>query len=270
MIKFSEKMLTQLFRLIIIFAIIKVSMVALLSTLPRTSIDKVTVPDVTLPYLRFDVKNAFYIHNENRIKKPTKPQEPLYKIDNMELTGIYRESETNGFIVFYDKRDRKQHILSVGEVYKGYRLEKITPQEGIFVRNNKRYRLSFKNNLKKSVQSDNVTKIEKYEDEPARIVPKTLVTKYTSDFKAIWKDISIKEEIKNGKIDGFKIRSIKRGSVFEELGLKKGDIIIAVNDKPIKTYKAAFDIYQNILKYSDIKIKILRNGVEKEFEYEIH
>jgi len=177
------------------------------------------------------------------------------------------ESRKSGYVVFYDKNDKKQHILSVGETYKGYKLDSLSKYKAIFIRNNQRYRLSFKNNSSIPIEPESLTKEE---EEPVRLVPKKLVKKYSSDFKAIWKNISIKEIIKHGKIEGFKIQSVKKNSVFEQLGLQKGDIIIEVNDKPIKTYKAAFDIYRNITKYSDLKIKILRNGIEKEFNYEIY
>ena len=268
MIKFSDNILTTIFRLAIIFVLIKAAMVGLLTLLPHAGINKITVPDVTPPYVRFNVKNAFYTKDIREKNAPAKPKKPLYKIDDMELTGIYMESEKSGFVVFYDKRDKKQHILSVGEVYKGYKLDSLSKYEAIFVRNSQRYKLSFKNESSIPIKSASFVPI--VEEEPIRMVPKNLVKKYRTDFKAIWKDISIKEIIKYGKIAGFKIYSIKKDSVFDQLGLQKGDIIIEVNDKPIKTYKAAFDIYQNITKYSDLKIKILRNGAEKEFNYEIY
>jgi len=268
MIKLSDNTVSLVFRLIIIFVVIKAIMVGLLTVLPHTGVNKIIVPDVAPPYIRFNIKNAFYTTNSKTKKDPIKPKTPLYKIDNMELTGIYMESEKSGFVVFYDKKDKKQHILSVGEAYKGYKLDSLSKYEAIFIRNSKRYRLSFKNDSSIPVKPESLTQI--VEDEPVRLVPKKLVKKYSTDFKAIWKDISIKEIIKHGKIAGFRVQSIKKNSVFDQLGLQKGDIIIEVNDKPIKTYKAAFDIYQNITKYTDLKIKILRNGMEKEFNYEIY
>jgi len=268
MIKLSENIVSLIFRLIIIFVVVKAIMVGLLVTLPHTGINKITLPDVAPPYIRFNIKNAFYTTNRKTKKAPVKPKKPLYKIDNMELTGIYMESRKSGYVVFYDKKDKKQHILSVGEVYKGYKLDSLSKYEAIFIRNGTRYRLSFKNDSSIPIEPESLTQIA--EEEPVRLVPKKLVKKYSTDFKAIWKDISIKEIVKHGKIAGFKIQSVKKNSVFDQLGLQKGDIIVEVNDKPIKTYKAAFDIYRNITKYTDLKIKILRNGIEKEFDYEIY
>ncbi|SFP05088.1 PDZ domain-containing protein [Hydrogenimonas thermophila] len=269
MIKLSENSISLIFRLIIIFVVIKAIMVGLLMTLPHTGVTKITVPDVTPPYTRFNIKNAFYTTNSKTKKEDVKPKQPLYKIDDMELTGIYMESKKSGFVVFYDKKDKEQHILSVGETYKGYKLDSLSKYEAIFIRNNQHYKLSFKDDSSIPVEPKKIL-TQTDEEEPVRLVPKNLVKKYSTDFKAIWKDISIKEIIKHGKIAGFKIQSVKKGSVFSQLGLQKGDIIVEVNDKPIKTYKAAFDIYKNINKYRDLKIKILRNGIEKEFNYEIY
>jgi general secretion pathway protein C len=270
MIKLSENSISLIFRLIIIFVVIKAIMVGVLITLPHTGINKITTPDVTPPYVRFNIKNAFYTTNSKIKKESVQIKQPLYKIDNMELTGIYMESKKSGFVVFYDKSDKEQHILSVGETYKGYQLDSISKNEAIFIRNNQHYRLSFKEDSSIPAETKQNIQIDDTEEEPVRLVPKNLVKKYSTDFKAIWKDIAIKEIIKHGKIAGFKIQSVKKGSAFAQLGLQKGDIIIEVNDKPIKTYKAAFDIYRNINKYRDLKIKILRNGIEKEFNYEIY
>ena len=267
MIKFSENILSTIFKLVIIFVVVKASMVGLLFFLPHTGVEKSEVPDVSPPYVRFNIKNAFY-KKEVKKKRVVKPREPLYKIDNMELTGIYMESEKSGYVVFYDKNDKKQHILSISEEYKGYKLDRLLKYQAIFTRNGKSYKLTFKKDS--SIPIDKSPDVYIEDDEPVRMVPKKLINKYRTDFKAIWKNISINEVVKNGKITGFKIYNIKKGSVFDQLGLKRGDIIVEVNEKPMNSYKTAFDIYQNISKYRDLKIKILRNGVEKEFYYEVY
>jgi len=266
MIKFSKNILSTIFKLFIVFIVIKAFMVGLLFFLPHTGVEKSEMPDVSPPYVRFNT-NAFY-KKEARKKRAIKPKEPLYKIDNMELTGIYMESNERGYVVFYDKKDKKQHILSISEEYKGYRLDRLSKYQAIFTRDGKSYKLTFKKD--NSIPIDKSPDVFIDEDEPIRMVPAKLINKYRRDFKAIWKNISINEVVKNGKIIGFKIYDIKKNSVFDQLGLKKGDVIIEVNEKPMNSYKAAFDIYQNISKYRDLKIKILRNGAEKEFYYEVY
>jgi len=264
MIKLSENLVPTIFRLITIFIVIKAIMVALLFVLPKSGVDKIVVSDLSLPYIRFDVKSAFFT---TKIKKSKpKPQKPLYKLDNLELTGVYMESQKSGYVVFYDKKDKKQHILTIGEEYKGYKLDSLSKYKAIFSRDNKLYKLTFKKDSKVPIEIEDILE----PDKPVRMVPKRLIKKYSTDFRAIWKNIAIKEVVKNGKITGFKINHIKKGSVFDELGLKKGDIIVEVNNKPMRSYKAAFDIYRNINKISDLNIKVLRDNEIKEFNYEVY
>jgi general secretion pathway protein C len=53
------------------------------------------------------------------------------------------------------------------------------------------------------------------------------------------------------------------------LGLRKGDIIKAVNNIELKSYNDAFSIYKKINKINNLNILILRNDREMELDYEI-
>lgn len=78
-----------------------------------------------------------------------------------------------------------------------------------------------------------------------------------------------KRDKRNGKIDGFKVLSVKQNSIFAQLGLLKGDIIMAVNNQPLKSYADAFKVYDNIGDFDSLKLDIIRNKQKKELEYEV-
>jgi len=107
------------------------------------------------------------------------------------------------------------------------------------------------------------------DDEPIS-VSKYDLRYYTSNMSRIWKNINIQDVKVNGKIDGFKIISINKNSVFGKLGLKKGDIIKAINNQKLKSYSDAFKVYKKINKLDDLQITILRNNIERDLEYEIY
>ena len=143
----------------------------------------------------------------------------------------------------------------------------------IFMKNNKEYKLTI-NNTKTSkieytiiptqIEQQNITK-----EDDKLIVKRDLVNSYIQNFGKIWDNISINEIKTKTGIDGFKINSVKKGSIFEKLGLKKGDIIKEVNNIKLKSYNDAFIVYRKIDKIKNINIVVLRNGLEEELNYEI-
>ena len=69
--------------------------------------------------------------------------------------------------------------------------------------------------------------------------------------------------------NGFQVKNIVPGSVFEQLGVKKGDIIRDINGVPITSAESAFQAYQQLRDEPLINIGIERGGDSVELNYEI-
>ena len=63
---------------------------------------------------------------------------------------------------------------------------------------------------------------------------------------------------------------IRRGSDFSKLGLKRDDVIKAVNGQPIRSYKAAMDVYRKVGDMENMTLTIKRGDEEMELEYEVN
>jgi general secretion pathway protein C len=101
-------------------------------------------------------------------------------------------------------------------------------------------------------------------------IKRAYLNSYINNSDKIWKSISVKEN-KNSlnQIDGFKVTRIKKNSIFNSLGLKKGDIIKTVNNIKLKSYNDAFKIYKKINNIKDLNMKIIRDNENMELNYEI-
>ena len=58
--------------------------------------------------------------------------------------------------------------------------------------------------------------------------------------------------------------------MFDNLGLKTGDIITKVNNVKLNNYSKAFKIYKNMRNIKHLNIEILRNNRRMELNYEIN
>ena len=220
--------------------------------------------DFSSPYHRYMLSKVFKIENKKETKQEIKQN--AMPIDNMILKGIY-ESKSGGFIIVALKKSPKdEKIVGIGDEFKGYKLIKIYPKKAIFERNGKEFVLYImgKKNQKESKYISETTTSQQ--------ISRVDIDYYTKNFKKISENIKIDEIRKNGIIKGFKIKDIKKGSIFDTIGLKVGDIIIKANDKPLRSYGDAFYFYNQIKngKISSLKLTVLRNNKEKDIEYEIY
>ncbi len=275
-INFSN-MIKQFIPFVIVVCIAYILSSILYFMLPKKSIEVYKKQNITLKYRKFNIKRSLQdkIIKEKPVIKVEKQEYKL--LSNITLKAVYSMNAEKAWIIISDKT-KKTYMLSIGESFKEYKLIRVYYNYVIFKKSNQEYKLEL--NDDKSKVSYSVTKTKSLtnpkDDETIIVlddkvsVKRAYLNSYINNFDKIWKDIAIKEiKDKNGNINGFKVTSIKLKSVFEKLGLKKGDIIIAVNNIELKSYNDAFNIYKKINKINDLNIRILRNDREMELDYEI-
>ena len=103
-----------------------------------------------------------------------------------------------------------------------------------------------------------------------KIIDKSLIDHYAANMDDIYKNIGIKEIKKGGKIEGFSISFVRKGSPFAKLGVKRGDVIKSINGQKIDSYNAAFGVYKNISNIDNLTLVIQRGKEEMELEYEVN
>ncbi len=75
--------------------------------------------------------------------------------------------------------------------------------------------------------------------------------------------------MKQGKIVGFRITRISRGSFYEKVGLQNGDVLLRANMKKLDNPSRLFSLYQEMKKQEHISLLLSRNGQYQTFEYDI-
>lgn len=234
--------------------------------LPKNHIVNIKHNLTTLEYKRFNIVKSYIDTkekiNQNKVKKEYK------LLSNLILKAIYVSSEHKGWIIIEQRKNHNTHILECNEYFNGYKLVSLYSNYVVFVKNHKEYSLKL---VKEGVKNYILTPKPKFiqHQDSTIIVKKDLIKQYTKNYKKIWKEIKIKEIKVDNKIDGFKVLKIDKKGVFYELGLRKNDIIKAVNNTELKSYKDAFTIYGKIKYLKELNLKILRDKQEVEINYEL-
>lgn len=73
----------------------------------------------------------------------------------------------------------------------------------------------------------------------------------------------------NGKSTGFRLFAIRQGSIFEQLGLRNGDIIQSINGQDLSDPAKALALFQELRNTSEIKVAGVRNKQAFETVYRI-
>lgn len=73
----------------------------------------------------------------------------------------------------------------------------------------------------------------------------------------------------DGAIDGFRLSAIRRGSLFDKLGIKNGDIVHGVNGSPLTSTEAAMQAYQALRSERSFSFDVTRRNQRQSLEYEV-
>lgn len=97
------------------------------------------------------------------------------------------------------------------------------------------------------------------------------VLKYTNNLASLLQQArsAPHRDPRTGEIDGFTILDFQPGSIFEQLGLNRMDVIKAVNGEPVDSPAKAMELY-NALKNSDsVSLQIERGGKNESLDFSI-
>jgi general secretion pathway protein C len=85
----------------------------------------------------------------------------------------------------------------------------------------------------------------------------------------MFREIRLVPYVRNGRTEGFIFEWIKPGSLFDKVGLRKGDILVSINNMGIKSGEDAFRILQTLRNAPNLKVVILRDGSRRELNIRI-
>jgi len=75
--------------------------------------------------------------------------------------------------------------------------------------------------------------------------------------------------MKQGRLVGFRLTRISRGSLYEKIGLRNGDVLLCVNRQNLGNPAKLFSLYQEMRNKRHISILLSRNGQSQTFDYDI-
>jgi type II secretion system protein C len=89
-----------------------------------------------------------------------------------------------------------------------------------------------------------------------------------SNMSKLYTDIRGVPYFDEGVARGFKILSVKKGSLFDKLGIKRGDILQSVNGRTLDI-QSGFETFKSLKTETEFDLEIERRGEALKYKYEI-
>jgi len=84
----------------------------------------------------------------------------------------------------------------------------------------------------------------------------------------LYTEIRAVPNFSGGKVSGMKILSVKSGSIFAKLGLRRGDVLQKINGMELDV-KRGFEIFNSLKDEKNITLDLIRQGQPTTLDYEI-
>ncbi|MDR0761468.1 MAG: PDZ domain-containing protein [Campylobacteraceae bacterium] len=282
--RFNSKVLSLIFKILILLAIAKIIGLIIYIFLPKSGVNVPKNDNLA------DLGSyaSVFTSREGAAITPLAPP-----VGDIKLMAVYKETKKiDGYAVV--KSGSEVKILKTGDRLGQYRLKEIK-LDGIFLDDNgMNFWVGFANSTLNTVNTGASSRFPlspsgasllerdmKLEEEAlmagqqnseayTNVIQRSELDNLLSNPDSVFKNIGFKEVMRNGKLEGFRVLSVNRNSPFAKLGLRAGDVITSFNGVKLDNYASVLEIYNNAKTYTRVKIEVTRGNEKKEFEYEIN
>lgn len=236
-------------------------------------------------------KNIFHAVVKETSGQKRPPAEKTVNVDQVKnlaktpldirLRGTAVRDAGDSFAVIEDRRTRKEDLYHTGDMILGEaKLTQIFRDRVVILREGKEEVLE----LSVSKEVGKGGRREVASSKPQPLVPGSGVQRLDANRWSVSREelesakanmsqlmtqVRIAPNFTEGQPDGFKLLSIKRGSLFDRLGLRNGDVIRQINGMPLDSPQKALELYGELESGQSISLGVLRRGKELTFNYEL-
>ncbi len=159
----------------------------------------------------------------------------------------------------------KKIVLEEGKSWKGLTLKRVFPKEVVVSYGGKDIRVKLEKGKGYTSKNQRAESASAQEFKISR----REIERVTKDPGIMFRQIRLIPYVKNGRTEGFIFEWIKPGSLFYKAGLRKGDILVSINNMSIRSGEDAFRILQVLRNEPSLRVVVLRGGQRKEINVRI-
>jgi len=208
------------------------------------------------------------------LKQEVKREKQVAVVDsklNVKLIGTVVAGVKSAAVVSVNGSQKQQVFFLDEEIQPQVVLRAVEATEIVVENHGKRERISIEAGKSiVAVQSNQVRQVAR----PAarrldRRIDKRHLQSQMRNFSTLLSQARVTPHFTNKKADGFIISEIVKGSLYEEIGLKNGDVIQKVNGESVTSAEQAMRMYRELQNSTFIDVEINRGGSLQQVSYSI-
>ncbi len=191
------------------------------------------------------------------------------------LGAIGSDMHTTGVVLLKKRQNDKAFAVKVGsEVERGITVFKINDRYVYFKKQNEMIRVKIGEDLEHEASSGSVVAMPSKGEIEVSGDRVTLSAKYKdhlvkNELNRILMQAAAVPVYRNGKLEGFKIVDIEPASIYEQVGLKDGDIVTEINGQKMSDVGSAIKVLNSLRNDVFAEVLLLRGAVEKTIEINV-
>ncbi|HDQ03441.1 MAG TPA: PDZ domain-containing protein [Deltaproteobacteria bacterium] len=197
------------------------------------------------------------------------------EIAEFDLKGTIAGGDEFGFIIIEERASKKQRLYRVGDTIGSSRLLKISRNSATIMRGGREVTLTIKHAPQAPLLSRSPASVASRRPRPdvrrqQVSMSKSAVTEKLQDLQAIMTQAKVLPYFEEGTQEGFIISEIKPGSLYQQLGLRNGDIIIDVNSQRMQSADDVMELVNIMQSGGNVVLNLKRQGKIETINYSFH
>jgi general secretion pathway protein C len=183
------------------------------------------------------------------------------------LVGTVKGPAGFGYAIF--KMDGRQEVYKTGQTVPGAgKLSKVE-KEKIFFDTGRELALAEIAVIREIKRPPSAQGFARQTSEGTFMLDQSAVEKSLSNPQQILGDARLLPNIIEGKQEGYVIREIRPGGIYQSLGLKSGDVLLRINEYNISNPEAALQAFTALRGLDRVELDIVRGGSRMTLTYQI-
>jgi general secretion pathway protein C len=228
-------------------------------------------------YQHINERNLFQLKSD----EPQKAEELKPNVEELKQTqlqlklwGTVLGGEEDSYAVIEDAKERSQNLYKVDDQIQNAVIKEIQREKVVLMVNGDYEILEMEKvesgpTARTAIPRQPAIQPELQPGSSNISLKREKIQEAVGDLNTLMKQVRIRPHFKDGQPDGLTISGVRSGSIFSDMGLRNGDVIVGVDGQKIESVDDALALYQNLQSANAVQVQIRRRGRLQNIDYQV-
>ncbi len=178
--------------------------------------------------------------------------------------------DTGDYAVIEDKKTRKQQLYRIGDPVQNAEVKVILREKVVLSVSGKDEILTMEETP--GVKVSSARPVPSAVPEPIQremTIDRAMVEDAINNIGELMKQVRIRPYFENGQPAGLSLTGVRPNSIFQKMGIRSGDVLLAVDGEEIRSVDDVVNLYEKIGAADGVGLQIKRRGQIQDIEFQI-